>query len=86
MKQKQFVRPTSNKPWYFTCVVCGKKHYKWGAHESCYRRFCDVCQRVYDTEEEMKEHALKWHKRIFCEDCNMVIPSITKHKTTCHKA
>lgn len=85
MKQKQFVRPTSNKPWYFTCIVCSKKHYKWGAHSDCYRRYCDVCQRTYESEEELKEHALKWHKKSFCSDCNMVIPNLAKHRTNFHK-
>lgn len=84
MKTKQFVRPTCNKPWCFTCVVCTKLHRKWGAHSECYKRFCDFCQTIFETPEDLKKHAEIWHKKNFCEQCNMTIRIIKKHKTNFH--
>ena len=79
MKNKPFVRPTASKPWYFTCVVCNRNHYKWGAHVSCYQRWCDECQEAFKSPDELREHALKWHKGNFCESCNMTIKCLKKH-------
>ena len=84
MKGKQFVRPTCNKPWCFICEVCSKTYRKWGAHKECHKRFCDLCQTIYDTQEELKAHAEKWHKKNFCEDCNMVIRFPKKHRSNYH--
>lgn len=83
-KNKPFVRPTASKPWYFTCSVCTKPHYKWGSHNTCYKRWCDMCQIVLKTPEELKEHALKWHKQNFCDLCNMTVTHLKKHKTNFH--
>ena len=84
MKSKQFVRPTCSKPWEFTCTVCGGKHKKWGAHAKCYTRFCDICQTIHKSPEELKDHAEKWHKKNFCEPCNMTIINLKKHQSSYH--
>lgn len=84
MKNKQFVRPTCNKPWYFTCVVCCKSHKKWGAHSECYKRYCDYCKFIYKTPEELRDHALQWHKKNFCEKCNMTVRYLKKHQSNFH--
>lgn len=86
-KRRTFVRPNCNKVWCFQCAVCLKKHYKYGAHAACYRRWCDICQFPYESEKAMKEHAKTYHPKEFCEVCNQVFSNLKLHKQTAsHKA
>ena len=83
-KRRVFVRPNCNKVWCFPCAVCLKKHYKYAAHAKCYRKWCDLCQRAYETEEAMKVHATTYHPRNFCKDCNQTFEKMKVHRINQH--
>lgn len=80
-KRRAFVRPNCSKVWCFQCVVCGKKDYKFNAHARCYRRWCDLCQKSFPTEQKMTEHATMYHPKGWCEGCNQCYNSLKTHKT-----
>ena len=82
-KRRTFVRPNCSKVWCFQCLVCLKKHYKYGAHRLCYRKWCDICQTSFDTEEIMALHATKYHAKNFCNICNQTYNNIKVHKSNC---
>ncbi len=83
-KKKTFVRPNTNTTWCFQCFVCMRKHYKYGAHAKCYRKWCEICQDSFETEDEMKQHAMDFHKKQFCDGCNQVFTNLRVHKQNVH--
>lgn len=83
-RKRIFVRPNCDKVWYFQCVVCGNKHYKFGAHPKCFRRWCELCQESFATEELMTAHAKQYHEKDFCELCNQTFKHIKNHKKNFH--
>ena len=83
-KRRAFVRPNCNKVWCFFCSVCLKNHYKYGAHNKCYRRWCDLCQKAFDDETQMTIHAKKYHSKNFCSKCNQTFENVKLHKQHFH--
>ena len=81
-KKRSFVRPNCSKIWCFQCIVCGKRDYRFNAHSECYRKWCDICQISFATEEKMTEHATKFHSKNWCQVCNQVFESLKIHRTT----
>lgn len=56
------------------CEVCCKEYIytKGAAHKECYKRQCSFCILTFKTKEHAKEHALKYHKKTYCEKCEQV--------------
>jgi hypothetical protein len=83
-RKRIFVRPNCDKVWYFHCTVCSKKHYKFGSHTECFRRWCNLCQETFEDAKDMKNHALIYHKHNFCQECNQTFENLKKHKQNFH--
>jgi hypothetical protein len=78
----------SSKTVYFpfTCSVCNKKYSKSGAHKLCYKRFCMECNLIFEKNDDLKSHALEYHRDKFCSRCNYVVSSnVEVHKRNYHK-
>lgn len=86
-KEQQTVkaRPHTNGIWFYRCKACGKPYIRSTfdaknpnvLHQRCYRRKCSVCDAIFATEEENKEHCRIDHPdeyRYFCFDCNECFP------------
>jgi hypothetical protein len=84
-KRREFVRPNCSKVYCFQCGVCLKNHYKYGAHFKCYKKWCDLCQRAFETEAAMTKHSKTYHAKNFCEACNQTFEKLKVHKTVYHK-
>lgn len=69
----------TTKQWVYKCCVCFEGYYKSSTvddpnqHAACYRRYCTVCQTIFATEEDNKNHCRDDHSeeyKYFCFECN----------------
>ena len=78
------IKPCCLGIWVWYCDVCCKSYIKDNSHYKCYRRYCYTCMIPLTSPEELAIHALEYHPKNFCTECNQVIPNIVPHNVLFH--
>lgn len=68
-------------PNYLTCKICNSKPYnKLGSHAKCYKRFCWICNIIFESNLQQQLHSEKNHSYFYCIHCKECISDINNHK------
>lgn len=83
-RNKGFVRPNCSSTFWLQCPVCCKRYFKYDAHFECFTRWCELCQDSFPSPEALRDHAMRYHRKNFCGECNNVYHNIRGHKINEH--
>lgn len=65
---------------FITCKACNKVYNKLGSHQTCYKRYCWICDIIFDTATQQQKHSVKNHPNFYCSLCKENIMNIDAHK------
>lgn len=83
-KGKGFVRPNCSTTFWLNCPVCCKRYFKQDTHFECFARWCEMCQDTFETPSMLALHAMNYHNKNFCAECNNVYGNIKGHRASEH--
>lgn len=83
-REKAFVRPNCAGTFWLNCPVCRKNYFKYDSHTTCFKRWCELCQHAWPTQEEFKLHAEQAHRKFYCTICEQVYQNIRGHRSRLH--
>jgi hypothetical protein len=65
---------------YLSCKVCSKVYNKLGSHQSCYKKYCWICDIIFKTNTDQQEHSKENHPNFYCNLCKENIRNLTEHR------
>ncbi len=74
----------SKKTSILECAVCKKSYWKTGSHSSCFKKYCNKCDIVFETAKLQQEHSKIFHIEIYCQECMECNDNLFAHMKNFH--